>query len=187
MQDVISLVVSLAVFGVMLLIGLLVGGTTERRHFQNLAEREARINLRRWTQSRKFVNPIISTGPPELTQQLQAHRAEMSASAPSPGGLRPASIVMSEVTVASDYLKTFTAKLRNLVGGEVRSFETLMERARREAILRLVEQAEQAGYNALCNVRLNTVDIGGNINKKGAAMVSIVASATAYHSTPAKS
>lgn len=186
MQDLISLVVSLVVFGIMLLVGLLVGGTTERRHFQDLADREARIQLKRWTQSRKFINPLISTAPREFNRVQQDRLEDAGRQPPTRISVRPASIVMSEVTVASDYLKTFTAKLRNLVGGEVRSFESLMERARREAILRLVEQAEQGGYNALCNVRLDTVDIGGNIGKRGAAMVSIVATATAYHSVSAK-
>lgn len=99
---------------------------------------------------------------------------------PRPGG-GPPSLIVAEVVVASDYLKTFAATLRNIFGGNVRSFETLLERARREATLRLLDQAREQGYNAICNLRLEAPNIGG-MNRKGAAMATIIGTATAYHS-----
>jgi uncharacterized protein YbjQ (UPF0145 family) len=92
-------------------------------------------------------------------------------------------MIVKEVVIASDYLKSFLAKLRNIFGGEVRSFETLLERARREALLRIIEEAQSNGYNAICNLRMDTAEIGGNLDKKGAAMATILASATAYRTT----
>lgn len=91
-------------------------------------------------------------------------------------------IVVAKTIVATDYFKSFLARLRWLFGGEVRSFHSLLERARRETTQRLIEQAQELGYNAICNLRLISADVGGSTaSKKGAAMVAILGSATAYH------
>jgi uncharacterized protein YbjQ (UPF0145 family) len=47
--------------------------------------------------------------------------------------------VSGSVVVSVDYFKRFLAGLRTLVGGRVTSYETLLDRARREAILRCKE------------------------------------------------
>ena len=41
-------------------------------------------------------------------------------------------LVFGQTVVATDYLKTFVASIENLFGGELKSFATLMDRARRE-------------------------------------------------------
>jgi uncharacterized protein YbjQ (UPF0145 family) len=64
----------------------------------------------------------------------------------------------------------------------MKSYHSLMDRARRETTVRLLESAREMGYNAICNLRMEPADIGGNIGKKGSVMVCIVGSATAYHS-----
>jgi hypothetical protein len=58
-------------------------------------------------------------------------------------------------------------------------FERMLDRARREAHLRLVEQAQSHGYNAICNLRMNTASVGG-MSRKANAMASIIAWAPAY-------
>ena len=100
-----------------------------------------------------------------------------------PGAHAP-QVFYAEVVIASDYLKTFLAGLSNFFGGQVSSFQTMLVRARREATLRILEQARRQGYNAVCNLRLETADVGGNSatrGKKGMVMAAILASATAYH------
>jgi len=87
------------------------------------------------------------------------------------------------VAAATDYLKIFLASLRGILGGEIASYRSLMTRARREAVLRLIEQAQAKGYNALSNLRLHGADVGGSALRTGTAMVCILASATAYHAT----
>jgi uncharacterized protein YbjQ (UPF0145 family) len=90
-------------------------------------------------------------------------------------------MVVAETVIATDYLKSFVASIRRLFGGEVRSYHSLLARARRETTQRLVEQAQAMGHNAICNLRLVTADVGGSTaSKKGAAMVAILGSATAY-------
>ena len=86
---------------------------------------------------------------------------------------RHATLVLGQAVIASDYLKRFLARLRNIFGGEMRSYETLLTRARREAILRMLDRARTMGYDAVCNVRINTATIGRG-------MVEALASGTAY-------
>jgi uncharacterized protein YbjQ (UPF0145 family) len=58
--------------------------------------------------------------------------------------------------VSLDYFKRFAAALRIVFGGRIKAFEPLMDRGRREAILRMKEVAAAAGYDAIINVRLAT-------------------------------
>ena len=141
-------------FLVLLCLGLFVGRYRERSHFRDLDFREAASSDMLVTELRTF-----------------------------PGGVSPEAcpfLLVSEVVIATDYLKSFLAGLRNIFGGEMRSYRTLMERARREAILRITEQAREAGCDAVCNVRLETADIGGSTSRRKAAMCSVIASGTAY-------
>lgn len=87
-------------------------------------------------------------------------------------------LVVGEVVIATDYFKVFAAGLRNLVGGHVRSYETLMERARREAIVRMLRQAQQTGANVVCNVRIETATIRGKQQGKSGG-VEVMAYGTA--------
>jgi uncharacterized protein YbjQ (UPF0145 family) len=142
--------------GPLILFGLIIGRTVERRHLQRLDEREAIHRDVLITQVKTFPMAVI-------------------------GGQTPA-VVMSEAVIASDYLKTFLAGWRNIFGGEVRSFRMLQERAKREAILRLIERAVSQGFNAVCNVRVSGADIGGNTSggKNKVPMAAIMATGTAY-------
>jgi uncharacterized protein YbjQ (UPF0145 family) len=133
-------------------LGYFIGGRTEKRHFGELDEREARSNVI-VSQVKSFPFAVSSDLPPQ--------------------------IMVTEVVIGSDYLKSFLAGLRNIFGGEVKSFQTLLTRSRREALLRLTEQAESQGYNAICNVRFDTATIGGSGGKK-VHMSAVLASATAY-------
>ena len=135
--------------------GLIFGTRAERRHFESIEQREQQLGYIPATDLRSYIEPDT---------RYASH------------------IVISEVVIATDGWKVFVAGLKNFFGGEVRSFQTLLLRARREALLRLKEQAAQHGYNALCNVRLMTADIGGTSERGGMAMVAVLASATAYHS-----
>ena len=54
--------------------------------------------------------------------------------------------------------------LRKIFGGEVLSYETLIDRARREAVLRMKEEAEKA--DVILNLRIETSSIGQTANKR---------------------
>ncbi|MCR5751176.1 MAG: YbjQ family protein [Kiritimatiellae bacterium] len=72
------------------------------------------------------------------------------------------SLVSGEAVVGSDAFKSWVFSLKNVVGGESRTFTRLFDRARREALVRMKEQARALGCNAICNVRFDCADIGGN-------------------------
>jgi uncharacterized protein YbjQ (UPF0145 family) len=70
------------------------------------------------------------------------------------------------VVVSIDYFKRLLAILRNIFGGRVSAYESLVDRARREAILRMKESANKSGADIVVNMRLETATIGYNANQK---------------------
>ena len=124
---------------VLLVVGGLVGRARERRHLSELDEREAAL----------------------------AHILVVDLRTP-PSGRRiadGAAMVSGNVVVGTDYFKQFAAGLRNLVGGEVRSLNPVLERARREARLRMVEEATRVGATMVVNVRFETSTISLNASE----------------------
>jgi len=87
-------------------------------------------------------------------------------------------LVVGAVVIASDYFKTFVASLRKLIGGEVRSYERLMLRARREAVCRMMHDARKMGATAVINVRYETSSIG-RMSRNPSPMVEVIAYGTA--------
>lgn len=55
--------------------------------------------------------------------------------------------------------KDILAGFKNLVGGEVRGYTELLTEARREALERMLAQAQQLGANAVINVRFTTSSV----------------------------
>lgn len=90
--------------------------------------------------------------------------------------------VCENVVVANDYLKRFFWTFRKLVGGNSRSFEKMVDRGRREAIVRLLKRAKQHGANVVWNIRLETniVQLNSGGNKNSMAGVEMIAYGTAF-------
>ena len=61
--------------------------------------------------------------------------------------------------IAEDYFKRVAASLKSLVGGNIRSYESLLERGRREAIVRMKQEARRLGATEVVNVRLETASL----------------------------
>lgn len=137
--------------------GFCVGGFVERAHLRRLEAKEA-----------------------ELAGVLIHDLKHIPPQCPA----EPASLVTGEVVISSDYFKTFAAKLRNLVGGEVFAFQTLLLRGRREAIVRMVEQARAMGANRVVNVRIATSSVGAMRRQGGVAMAEVIAYGTAIFVPP---
>lgn len=70
-------------------------------------------------------------------------------------------LVTSTVSLADDLFKYVLSTLRGMFGGRVSSYELVLDRARREAILRLKEQCVDA--DAILNVHFCTSNIGRRI------------------------
>jgi uncharacterized protein YbjQ (UPF0145 family) len=68
-------------------------------------------------------------------------------------------LVVGSVVIAEDFFKRVAAGLKSLVGGNIRSYETLLERGRREAIVRMKREARRLGATHVVNVRLETASL----------------------------
>lgn len=136
---------------ILLAVGYFRGRHLERRHLADLARREAELS------------DILTfaTRYPAIT----------------PHAVDP-TLVSGGVVIAADYFKMFVASLRKIVGGRFNAFETLVDRGRREAILRMKEQARAAGASMIFNVRVETTRIQ-NGARGGPATVETFAYGTA--------
>lgn len=143
---------------VLLVVGFTSGKFIEHLHFQDLAKRERR--LRRL--------PALSTS-----------------RIPADWRVEDAMLLTGTVVISLDYWKRFAAGFRQFFGGNVRSYETLFERSRREAILRLKEAAAAKGCDALVGVRLESAELANmTSNGKGTAGVELMAVGTALRTKP---
>lgn len=145
----------LLIFLTLVICGYVIGGYRERRHYHSIRQREA-------------VTPalLIST---TKTVDPAWHVSQ--------------AVLVSGICVISvDYFKSVAAALRNIVGGRVSTYESLIDRARREAALRMQEQARALGANAVINVRLETSSISGmksDGRSRRVASVEVIAYGTA--------
>lgn len=135
----------------LLFLAYFTGTFLERHHYASIRRREA-----------------------EMRDLLVFAGKELPADTPC----RDAHLVMGSVVISSDYFKTFLAGLRALIGGKIHAYETLLDRARREAILRMKQEAAVSGANMVFNVKFGTARImsGGG---RGAISVEAFAYGTA--------
>jgi len=81
-------------------------------------------------------------------------------------------LVSGNTVISVDYFKRFIAALRNLLGGRVTSYESLLDRARRESLLRMQAQAYAMGAEYVFNVKYETASISkGRKNAIGSVVV----------------
>lgn len=132
--------------------GFVSGRIVEHRHYQRIIEAETRPG-----QVLVFSERLP---PPEL---------------PAP----QTQLVMGSVVVSVDYFKRFIAALRLLVGGRLNSYESLIDRARREALLRLRDEAAALGADRVFNVKFETAAIAGRGRENSIGSLEVLAYGTA--------
>jgi uncharacterized protein YbjQ (UPF0145 family) len=115
------------------LAGWLLATWFERRHLRTLDAREAPL---------RHIGVNTGKRPPHC-------EAEAS------------TLLVGSVVLTHDYFRTFVIALRRLVGGNIRAYERLLARGRREALIRLKEEADLRGLDKLVNVRFNTSVVSG--------------------------
>ena len=150
-----DLLVGLIFFLFLLGLGYFVGSSIERKSYADIRAREAQT----------LQVPVVTFG---AKQQM-------------PPDVESALFVGS-VVVSADYFKVVVAGLRNMVGGRVTVYETLVDRGRREAILRMKEQAMAWGANQMANVRIETSDVGSKSGNQGIIAIEVAAYGTALRS-----
>lgn len=129
---------------VLLIVGWVFGRAAERKHYRSLEERERAVTI-----------PV--RGDELEVDELAGEGA----------------LVTGSAVIAQDYFKQVVSGLQNVVGGSVRTYESLMDRARREAILRMTEHAQAMGADEIVNLRVESYPVS-----KGGA-VEILAYGTA--------
>ncbi len=129
-------------------IGWYFGKRTERKHLQQLAAQEALFAYIR-VSTRRFDTREQQTG----------------------------ELIVSNVVISQDYFKYIWAQIHSFFGGRLKTYESLLERARREALLRLKQQAAQVGANEILAVRISVSEIAGQ------GSVEILAYGTAIHAS----
>lgn len=146
-----DLIIFFGTFLILMGIGYFVGTSVEKRHYEDIRRREKRT----------LYVPVITFG--AKTPMPAAHEAQLFS---------------GSTVVASDYFKSFTANLVNLVGGRIVVYESLLDRARREALLRMKEDAIAWGATQLVNVRLETSNIGQSSNNNSMIAIEVLAYGT---------
>jgi uncharacterized protein YbjQ (UPF0145 family) len=130
---------SIGLFFILLTIGYVVGRWNEKRHFLSIIQRE------------KQLSSLLTFSERVIPAQFTPCRGQL---------------VTGSVVISVDYFKMISAALRKLIGGRVQAFESLLERGRREAILRMKQQASDLGATAVFNVRLQTASISQGQNNQ---------------------
>lgn len=136
-----------------LIVAFLIGNAIEKSHFRAIRKRE---------------------------QSLKGFPVTTFENMPSNWQVSQADLVTGSVVVSLDYFKRVIAGLRAIIGGRVKTYEPLLERARREALLRMSESARKSGYDAVVNVRLETSRLANSSTRReGIAGVEMLAFGTA--------
>ena len=143
--------IDLIIFLSLIALGYGAGTWTEKRHYRSILTREqAMLNL-----------PAVSLKSVDIPE----HK------------IRSAQMVYGSAVISVDYFKRLLASLRNIFGGRVKSYESLVDRARREALLRMKAMAGDA--TVIVNVRIETATIGRQSQRKNIACLEAMAYGTA--------
>jgi len=149
----ISLFVNIGVPILVLMGAYFIGNHIEKRHYRSIREREDAAHD----------YPVVS-----FKTMPGAWTAERS------------QLVSGSVVISLDYFKRIIAGLRGLIGGRIKTYEPLLDRARREALLRMIDDARSNGFDAVFNVRLETSRLANaRRNGKGVAGIEMLAFGTA--------
>jgi uncharacterized protein YbjQ (UPF0145 family) len=141
----------LITFLILILVGYIVGTLAEKRHYRSIQKRE-----------NEFLHlPAVSMKGVEYSDEK----------------VKSAKLVYGSAVISVDYFKRLLAGLRNIFGGTVKSYESLIDRARREAMLRMKEMAQ--GATVIVNVRIETATVGKKANKKSIGCLEAIAYGTA--------
>lgn len=138
-------------FLLLLSVGYISGTIVEKRHYKSIREREQLLQAL----------PTIALKKPLNDQEISSVR-----------------LVNGSVVISIDFFKKFLAGLINFFGGNISAYETLVDRARREAILRLKEDAK--GADEIINLRIETSSITKNTTNNVGA-VEVLAFGTAIY------
>ncbi len=94
------------------------------------------------------------------------------------GGIQGSGLVYSSVVFGPSHWHLLMAWFNNIFGGNVGILHRVISVARAEATQRLREQAQEAGWDDILNVRIDTSEMTPNSAQKGTRAVEIFAYGT---------
>lgn len=122
---------------ILLILGYIIGGKRERKHYISLRQREKETLYLPIKNGNHFTNDFSQV-----------------------------KLISGSVVIGQDYFKSIVSWIKNIFGGKINSYETLLDRARREAILRLKEKAIKWGAEEITNLRVETSSIRSGKSQK---------------------
>ena len=122
------------VFVVLIVVGYVAGRIAEARHYRSIRQREQELSE---------VTIFSNRFPPESDARYTV------------------ALVSGSAVISADYFKYAVAGLQTLFGGRLSSYEALLDRSRREAILRMKADARSKAGNMVINVKFETYSIPG--------------------------
>lgn len=126
---------NLLIVGGLIVLAFFTGRWAESRHYHSIKQRE-----------RKFLNqPVMTTKTLDDSRQVAK-----------------ATLVVGSVVVSVDYFKRFLAGFRLFFGGELGSYASVLDRGKREAILRMKESCSDADLYLNCRLETSAISRGGD-------------------------
>ena len=143
----------------LLALGYFFGQRAEKKHYKSIIEREKKLL--------KLPLVTLKTPPP-------IHHYEVNSA-----------LITGNAVISIDFFKQFVASLKLLFGGKITTYESLLDRARREALLRLREQARVRNAFVVINTRIETSSINKSSgrNEGSVGSVEVLAYGTAISLT----
>ncbi|OVE81136.1 hypothetical protein BVY03_04410 [bacterium K02(2017)] len=143
---------NLIIIIILIVVGYLAGTLSENNHYRSIRQRE------------KFLLRL----PTLTTKKIPDNRT-----------VQKVMLTQGNVAISMDYFKRFVMNIKKLFGGRLGLYETLLDRGRREAILRMKEAAPWA--DMIINLRVDTSSIGGQSKggKNNVRSIEILATGTA--------
>lgn len=146
------------IFFVLLGLGYFIGTSREKRHYRSIIKRESQLQSMPIIASKKLPYEFL----PCQTQ-----------------------LVSGNVVISVDYFKKFVAGLRSIVGGRMATYESLIDRARREAVLRMKKNAKKLNADYVFNIKMETSSISkGAKNSIGSVEVLAYGTAVMIEKSP---
>ena len=142
---------NLYIFLILLVLGYIFGTIAEKKHFASILKREEELKEL----------PTIMLKRPLSSEEI-----------------KDCKLVNGSVVISIDFFKKFIATLVNFFGGNIGSYESILDRARREAVIRMKEDAGNA--SEIINIRIATSSVSQNA-KNGVGAIEVLAYGTAIY------
>ena len=156
-----ELIIQLLFIAIILAITYTIGTIIEKRHYKKILQREIAL----------IRKPIITYGAKKWNTKRKIRKIEL---------------VAGEAVISGDYFKNFVAGFKNFFGGRLTPHESILDRARREAILRMREKARKA--HLIVNVKIESIMVNDQNRADSIPQCAVIAYGTAvtYEPQPKK-